>query len=198
MATALEAAPRRSPARPFTSNAFTLFDAWAPQPGGDNSIQTRTREQIYRGQQLFNNRPITITGVKGLNDVLGVPSISGTCTTCHDTPNVRNHSVPLPLDIGIASEARRTPDMPLYTLQRISDNAIVKTTDPGRALITGKFADIGKFKGPILRSLSSRAPYFHNGSAATLRDAVNFYNTRFSTGLSARDFDDVIAFLGAL
>src|SRR5690242_21039738 len=55
-----------------------------------------------------------------------------------------------------------------YTLTNIKTGQVVQTTDPGIAMITGKWADIGKFKGPILRGLSARAPYFHNGSAATL------------------------------
>ena len=32
--------------------------------------------------------------------------------------------------------------------------AVRKTTDPGRALLTGKWKDIGKFKGPVLRGLA--------------------------------------------
>ena len=65
-------------------------------------------------------------------------------------------------------------------------------------MITGKCADIGKFKGPILRGLAARAPYFHNGSAATLRDAVNFYDTRFHIGFSGQEKADLIAFLKSL
>ena len=57
-------------------------------------------------------------------------------------------------------------------------------TDPGRALISGKCADIGKFKGPILRGLTSRAPFFHNGSGTTLKTVVDFYNDRFNMNLS--------------
>ena len=64
--------------------------------------------------------------------------------------------------------------------------------------MTGKWADIGKLKGPILRGLAGRAPYFHNGSAATLGDAVDFYNTRFALNLSARDKADLVAFLQSL
>jgi cytochrome c peroxidase len=71
-------------------------------------------------------------------------------------------------------------------------------TDPGRALITGKFADIGKFKGPVLRGLAARAPYFHNGSAATLSDVIEFYNDRFGTGITGQDKADLIAFLNTL
>ena len=74
----------------------------------------------------------------------------------------------------------------------------MRTTDPGRALITGKWADVGKFKGPILRALAARAPYFHNGSAATLQDVVQFYDTRFSIGLTAQEKADLVAFLQAL
>jgi cytochrome c peroxidase len=53
-------------------------------------------------------------------------------------------------------------------------------------------------KGPILRGPSSRAPYFHNGSARTLGDVVDFYNTRFNVGLTAQERQDLIAFLSAL
>ena len=52
---------------------------------------------------LFDSPPWQISNVRGLNDnaALGKPStFAGTCTTCHDTPNIGNHSFPLPLDIG--------------------------------------------------------------------------------------------------
>ncbi len=75
---------------------------------------------------------------------------------------------------------------------------IYAVTDPGRALISGKCVDIGKFKGPVLRGLAARAPYFHNGSAATLLDVVNFYNARFSIGLTEQQKQDLAEFLGSL
>jgi cytochrome c peroxidase len=65
-------------------------------------------------------------------------------------------------------------------------------------MVTGRWNDIGKFKGPILRALAARAPYFHNGSAATLDDAVDFYDTRFAIGLTRREKADLVAFLNAL
>jgi len=74
----------------------------------------------------------------------------------------------------------------------------VQTTDPGRAMITGKWADIGKFKGPVLRGLAARPPYFHNGMAASLGDAVDFYDTRFNIGFTTQEKKDLIAFLNAL
>jgi len=71
-------------------------------------------------------------------------------------------------------------------------------TDPGRALISGKCADIGKVKGPILRGLAARAPYFHNGSAATLLDVVEFYNQRFNLGFTEQQKSDLVTFLETL
>jgi cytochrome c peroxidase len=153
---------------------------------------------VARGQALFDTRPITISGVGGLNDATGLPSMTGTCTTCHNTPNVGNHSVAAPLNIGIADAIRRTPDLPLYTLRRRADGATVQTTDPGRALSTGKWADIGKVKGPVLRGLAARAPYFHNGSAASLDAAVDFYNLRFNIGFTPQEHADLVAFLRSL
>ena len=79
------------------------------------------------------------------------------------------------LNIGTRDASRRTPDLPLCTPPCGATGDVVQTTDPGRALITGKCADIGTVKGPVLRALAGRAPYFHHGSAATLMDVVNFY-----------------------
>jgi cytochrome c peroxidase len=75
---------------------------------------------------------------------------------------------------------------------------VVKTTDPGRALVTGKCRDIGKVKVPILRGLAARAPYFHAGSATTLADVVEFYDRRFQLGLTERETADLVAFLRSL
>ena len=180
---------------PFNPEAFTLYAAWERLPG---KAKQREREAVARGARLFNTRPIAIAGVTGLNDALAQPVIMGTCTTCHDTPNVGNHSVPLPLDIGVSDARPSTSDLPLFTLRCLATGAIVKTTDPGRALITGKCADIGRLKGPILRGLAARAPYFHNGSAATLAEVVAFYDTRFQLNLTRQEQEDLVAFLRAL
>ena len=179
----------------FTPTVFTLYDAWANAPGGGTNT---ARRAVARGQALFNSKPIAISGVKGINDDLIVAVLPGTCTTCHDTPSAGNHSIPAPLDIGLTDASRRTADMPLYTLRRNSTGETIKTTDPGRALITGKWKDIGRFKGPILRALSGRAPYFHNGSASDLGSAVDFYNSRFGIGFTSAERADLIAFLQTL
>jgi len=167
----------------------------------------RYRQSIARGEEVFNTTNINITGVGGLNDALNVPSIPGFCGTCHDTPNVGNHSVKAPLNIGIANAGADSPPaldiagLPVFTLQCTQGPLAGQTfvvTDPGRALISGNCADIGKLKGPILRGLAGRAPYFHNGSAATLLDVVNFYNQRFNIGLTPAQMSDMATFLQTL
>jgi cytochrome c peroxidase len=130
--------------------------------------------------------------------VTGQAVIMGTCGTCHDSPNVGNHSLSVPLNIGVTDASRRTADQPLFTLINKVTGERVQTTDPGRAMISGKWSDVGKFKGPVLRGLAARAPYFHNGSAATLPDVVNFYNDRFNIGMTEQQKADLAAFLRSL
>jgi cytochrome c2 len=165
------------------------------------SALDEARRAVARGQALFNTRAINISGVSGINDeaAFGKPAnLVGTCTTCHDTPNGGNHSVVAPLNIGLTDASRRTADMPLYTLRNKTTGETVQVTDPGRAMIDGKWSHIGRFKGPILRDLAPRAPYFHNGFAASLDEVVEFYNTRFDIGISDDDRADLIAFLRSL
>ena len=180
----------------FNPEVFSLYGAWKNAYSG-NDDRDQARRSVARGEELFNTFPIPITGVGGINDALNQPVVMGTCTTCHDTPNVGNHSLPVPLNIGVADEAHRTRDLPLYTFQ-CSNGAVVKVSDPGRALVTGKCSDLGKFKGPILRGLAARAPYFHNGMAADLMDAVNFYDGRFNLHLTRQQKKDLVAFLKTL
>lgn len=176
----------------FNAAIFNLYTAWA------GSSQA-AKASIARGEALFNSLPITITGVAGINDVLG-PSVTGTCGTCHDSPNVGNHSYPAPLNIGVGDldSPLNVSYLPVITLRNNSTGEVVSTTDPGRAMVTGLWADIGKVKGPILRGLAARAPYFHNGSARTLADVVTFYNKRFNLNLSAQQQADLAAFLATL
>ena len=45
----------------------------------------------------------------------------------------------------------------------------------GRFVTTGNTLDVGAFRTPSLRNVELTAPYFHDGSAATLADVVRFY-----------------------
>jgi cytochrome c peroxidase len=211
---------------PFDARAMTLFDAWASlvddgRDGYGDSVEAR--RAIAAGEELFNSAPIQITNVRGLNDnaAIGRPdSFVGHCTSCHDTPSVGNHSLPLPLDIGtshavlpgmesdpaIAAGLAQLsmPDLPVYLVSgcpnpfAASEPESFYTSDPGKALITGKCADFNRTKGPILRGLAARAPYFHNGAAASLEQLVDFYNERFTMGLTDTEKAELVAFLNSL
>jgi cytochrome c peroxidase len=191
----------------FSPAIFNLFDSWSNLPHGDR------RASVARGQSIFNSRQINITGVAGINDAvseggLGAPLVQGTCGTCHDTPNVGNHSFPTPLDIGTGDPNPSNPSvnlgnldvsyLPSITVCKTGTSICKTTTDLGQALIDGNFDHVGKIKGPILRGLSARAPYFHNGSARTLLDAVRFYENRFGLVLTSQDESDLVAFLSSL
>jgi len=218
---------------PFNPGVFTLFQGWAnasiSPAGTPNSLseaQVQARQQIAAGEAIFNTHPLIISSVRGLNDnsALGsvpVPPFQGTCTTCHDTPNVGDHSLPVPLDIGTGhSEVNEpdpsianglsqldNPDLPVYEIHGCPDPFaspgsstpyVIYSTDPGKALLTGKCVDINRIKGPILRGLAARAPYFHNGAAQDLNQVVNFYNQRFQMNLTDQEKAQLVAFLNSL
>ncbi|HET9529192.1 MAG TPA: cytochrome c peroxidase [Blastocatellia bacterium] len=79
----------------------------------------------------------------------------------------------------------------------------------GRFLVTGNSLDIGAFRTPSLRDVELTAPYFHDGSAATLKDVLKFYarggndNPMRDWELQTLDLDDreqqdIIEFLKSL
>ena len=210
----------------FNPAAMQLFAAWTQDPHSrtvEFDRQRAAQAAIAAGEQLFDSAPLTISNVRGLNDnaALGNPtSFKGTCTTCHDAPNVGDHSLPLPLDIGTSHSANPSyesdplivaavsqlsvPKLPVFLISGCPDpfnpgqTASFYTTDPGKALISGHCSDFNRIKGPILRGLAARAPYFHNGAGATLDEVVNFYNKRFQMGLTQQQKNDLVAFLNSL
>jgi len=211
---------------PFDPSSMTLFASWgaptvAATPAGGR--RDAARRAIAAGEKIFDTTPLIITDVRGLNDnpALGNPgAIVGHCSTCHDAPNVGDHSLAIPLDIGtshsvmpsmegdprVAAALTRLsmPNLPVYLINGCPDpanpsrTASFYTSDPGKALISGKCTDLNRIKGPILRGLAARAPYFHNGAAADLAQVVNFYDERFQMGLTPQQKSDLAAFLAAL
>lgn len=215
--------------KPFKPDAMTLYGPWEKlrtdddEDNVDREDREAARRAIAAGEQLFNEAPLQITNVRGLNDnvALGKPrSFIGHCSSCHDTPNVGNHSLPLPLDIGTAHASLpgmesdppvaaalaqlSMPDLPVYLISGCPNPFAAGmpesfyTSDPGKALISGQCSDFNRIKGPVLRGLAARAPYFHNGAAANLREVVNFYDQRFSMQLTAEQKSDLVAFLNSL
>jgi cytochrome c peroxidase len=128
----------------------------------------------------------------------------------------------LPLDIGTSHDLANEkdvqvagaisglsfPDVPVYEIsgcpnpfpdpRRPNAPYVVYTTDPGKALITGLCQDLNRIKGPILRGLAARAPFFHNGAAKDVHEVVDFYDQRFQMSLSDVEKAQLAAFLNSL
>lgn len=79
------------------------------------------------------------------------------------------------------------------------DRGNVKKADYGRFNVTGKESDRYMFKVPSLRNVALTAPYFHDGSAKTLEDAVNVM-FKYQLGRQAPEKDKklIIKFLQSL
>jgi cytochrome c peroxidase len=75
----------------------------------------------------------------------------------------------------------------------------VKEPDKGRADVTKSDADLYVFKVPSLRNVAKTAPYFHDGSVADLKRAVEIMGkTQLGVELPTKDAEAIVAFLGAL
>ena len=154
---------------------FDLFDAWA---GDDNP----RRAQIERGQALFNE----------------MNPGGGSCNACHNSANNGTNMNNVLFDIRTASAEARTPDLPLYTFQNRTNGETRRLSDAGRGNVTGSWSDLGRFKTPTLRGLAARAPYFHNGIAATLEDVIRHYEVHLGFIFTNQQRADLAAFLRAL
>lgn len=72
-------------------------------------------------------------------------------------------------------------------------------SDAGVKSVTGKHEDDHLFRVQSWRNVAMTAPYFHDGSAATLGEAVRtMAKVQLGTKLSNRDVADIVAFLETL
>jgi hypothetical protein len=173
-------------------DVFHIYDAWRMSPDD-------RRASIARGQALFNFR-------EGVLPKLGSRTLGGKtirCGACHngfeagtESAGTWGNGVTDSIGSFLVGPDRRSPDVPLYTVRNIKTGDTIQVTDLGRAMTTGKWADIGKFKTPSLRSLSSHAPYRHDGSDATLEDVIDSYQAAgFSFNFTKEEKADLVAFL---
>jgi hypothetical protein len=147
---------------------------WTDPPGptiGD--IQKEFRESVARGSALFAKQD---------------------CARCHS-----EKSAATPMEIGTVNRASRkdTGALPLFKVT-CNSGQVIYSEDPGRALITGHCENTGAIVMQQLRGLAARAPYFSNGSAATLREVIEFYDKRFGIHYSTREKQDLENFLKVL
>lgn len=195
---------------------FRLFDSWKKpeaMPKELTAAQREFRASVARGNEVFMLRQFRIRDVAHINsDGLGNP-LKGSCTTCHSAPMTGEHTAPGWVDVG-------TTNYPIWTEPSVFSNKaelpifkltcdksaqphpylgrVIFTNDPGRALITGKCADIGSIVTGQFRGLGARPPYFSNGSAKTLRELVDFHDRRFEMKLTEQEKQDLVNFLSVL
>ena len=161
------------------------FNVWkGPNVPGDVALQRDFRASVARGSEVFFHRRFRAGGTEPR---------TATCATCHSSGSARW------MDIGTANvtQAAASPDLPLFRVICDSGRTIY-THDPGRALITGKCADVGSIVVQQFRGLAARAPYFSNGSARTLREVVEYYDRRFAIGFTDQERNDLMNFLRVL
>jgi hypothetical protein len=190
---------------------FMFFDSWTRPTATD--AQAEFRDSVARGNDLFLNRQFWVRNVTHINTVgLGNP-IKRTCAVCHNAQMSGMDLAPGWVDLGTTNyptwtEANvwsESSELPVFKLTCKADapphpflGRVVYTSDPGRALITGRCTDIGAITMGQFRGLAARAPYFSNGSAKNLRELVDYYDRRFDMRLSSQEKQDLVNFLGVL
>jgi hypothetical protein len=201
------------------SLAYSTEDRWADLPAGttaEEESRNAFRESVQRGHDVFFFRTFWISDAMHINTVgLGNP-IKRTCATCHgmhmtgmDTANgwmdVGSTNHPWALEPPESPWSDELPELPLFRITCRADlpphpflGREIYTQDPGRALISGKCQDVGAIVIQQFRGLAARAPYFSNGSAATLAELVDFYDRRFNIRLTEQERHDLVNFLNVL
>jgi hypothetical protein len=185
---------------------FGRFDAW--RKGNDFY-----RASIARGADIFMFRQFWLRDTAHINSIgLGNP-VKRTCATCHNAQTTGQDLSAGWVDVGTTNFPTWTEpstwadssELPVFkiTCAPKADphpylGRVIYTTDPGRALISGRCVDVGSIVMQQLRGLSARAPYFVNGSAKTLREVVDFYDRRFDMKLSDTEKEDLVNFLAVL
>jgi hypothetical protein len=183
---------------------FQTFANWKEAPDPGSPTEQNFRKSVARGAELFVNRRFPITGAVGVNT--SPAPVNGTCASCHDV-NMSGMASARWIDTGSTNQpwAIEASDLPLFKITCNPDapahpflGRVIYTQDPGRAMTTGKCADVGAITVQQLRGLAARAPYFSNGSAKTLADVVDFYDRRFKADFTPAEKQDLVNFLGVL
>ena len=94
------------------------------------------------------------------------------CATCHSGPEFTDANTRL----HPVSDSMAEPEVPSYAARSATK----------------------QYRTAPLKGVWQHAPYFHNGSAATLADVVSTYNTRLNLGLSAPEMADLVEYLKSL
>jgi cytochrome c peroxidase len=122
----------------------------------------------------------------------------------HDeTILTKEEQVGMKLFFGNKAKCNTCHSAPLFSNHKHYDLGIEKGNDRGLMGATHKKEDSARFKTPTLRNITVTAPYFHDGSAATLEEVIKIKCTQSSKdyqaiSLSAIEQKQIIAFLKTL
>jgi cytochrome c peroxidase len=167
--------------------------------GDSNAIDASAR----RGWIVFNTRG-RCNKCHALTDTTSRPTTFSDDTFHNIGVNIVRHRV-----VALARQAQQLVNRGDTTA--IDQAAILSPMSAlGRYLLTRNDSDIASFKSPDLRNVMVTAPYFHDGSFATLWDVMDHYNKGAGIadpwldadiqplGLRERDIDDLVALMAAL
>jgi hypothetical protein len=189
---------------------WSEFLPWNRLPAGtagEDAGQRAVRESVARGAELFTTRTFLVSDSAGINNMGFGSPVRNPCAFCHNMQHTGMDVAPGQVDLGTTNmpHANPSPELPLFKLSCKPGFAphphlgrVVYTQDPGYALTTGKCADIGKITIQSMRGLAARAPYFSNGSAATLREIIDFYDRRYQMALTEQEKQDLTNLMGVL
>jgi cytochrome c peroxidase len=150
IASAIAAFERSEPFRPFTSK-YDYFLA--------GKVELSPQERL--GLELFDAED------------------KGNCAACHPSQPDDQGRPPLFTDFTYDNlGVPRNPASPFYSQSSRFNPQGAQALDLGLAGTTGRDQDKGKFKVSTLRNIALTPPYMHNGIFQTLRQVVDFYNTR--------------------
>jgi cytochrome c peroxidase len=163
---------------------------WGTGPTPDNVVKTLasffrslvSTDSPWDRYEAGNRNAVSVAAIEGhalFNGKAG-------CNACHGAPTYSSGAF---FNIGL-DHGKTNPD-------------------PGRFNVSKSEADRGAFKVPALRSVALGAPYFHDGSVATLKEAVRYMASAgkpdpaktplmSDKGLSEAEIDKIVAFLQAL
>lgn len=187
---------------------WSEFEAWEKPEAvvADDAARTAYRQSVARGARLFRDRTFLITDSAGMNGPVGFGNpVRNACAFCHNMSQMGMDVAPGQIDLGTTNQPFSDP-LPHLPLFRVTCTGrphpfygrTILTSDPGYALTTGRCEDVGKITLQTLRSMPSRAPYFANGSARTLRDVIDYYDRRYNIRYTEQEKQDLVNLLSAL
>ncbi|WP_437666147.1 hypothetical protein [Sorangium sp. So ce1182] len=194
-----------------------LFRKLARDPFYTVAIATRAEE---RGKKVFERSCMTCHNVPNVFNNLSNVEALGNGETDVKNP-VFGPSVTRTFNIGVSERNRHGLRFSHHAgggafepivLPLVDEDGVIVPfevkKDIGLAATTGRLEDVGRFKVPQLRRLARNAPYFHDNSAMSIEEVVDYFNSdfyndskdgrRFPIHLTRGQRADLIAFLKVL